>query len=128
MAVLFNHSILAARDRHESARFLAEILDLPEPTSWGPFTSVELGGGVTIQFAEPPVDEIQMQHYAFLVDDEDFDGILERVQARGLEIQADPAGQRKGEINTEHHGRGFYFFDPAGHGLEVITRPYGFEG
>ncbi|MER6401637.1 VOC family protein, partial [Kitasatospora sp. NPDC001603] len=22
-------------------------------------------------------------------------------------------------------GRGLYFFDPAGHGMEIITRPYG---
>jgi hypothetical protein len=38
--VTFNHSILAAKDRHESARFLADLLGLAAPTSWGPFTSV----------------------------------------------------------------------------------------
>jgi catechol 2,3-dioxygenase-like lactoylglutathione lyase family enzyme len=123
--VTFNHSILAARDRHESARFIAEILDLAEPTSWGPFTQVELDGGVTIQFAEPPVEEIQMQHYAFLVDDDRFDAILARVQARGIPYTADPNPSRPQQINTNHGGRGFYFFDPAGHGLEVLTRPYG---
>jgi catechol 2,3-dioxygenase-like lactoylglutathione lyase family enzyme len=84
MPVTFNHCILAARDRHESASFLANILGLPEPTSWGPFTQVQLDAGVTIQFAEPPVDEIQMQHYAFLVDDERFDEILGRVEALGI--------------------------------------------
>lgn len=66
MPITFNHSILAARDRHESAQFISDLFGLEAPTSWGPFTSVELDGGVTIQFAEPPVDEIQMQHYAFL--------------------------------------------------------------
>ena len=125
MPVTFNHSILAAKDRHESARFMADILGLAEPTTWGPFTSVEFDGGVTIQFAEPPVDEIQMQHYAFLVDDERFDEILARVQAREIPYTADPQLQRPQEINTNHGGRGFYFFDPAGHGLEVLTRPYG---
>lgn len=124
MPVTFNHSILAARDRHESARFLVEILGLAEPATWGPFTSVELDGGVTIQFAEPPVEDIQMQHYAFLVDDERFDEILARVQERGIPYTADPQLQRPQEINTNHGGRGFYFFDPAGHGLEVLTRPY----
>lgn len=29
-----------------------------------------------------------------------------------------------GETNTEHGGRGVYFRDPSGHGLEMITRPY----
>jgi catechol 2,3-dioxygenase-like lactoylglutathione lyase family enzyme len=125
VTVLFNHSILAARDRQESARFLSDILGLAEPTSWGPFTQVELDGGVTIQFAEPPVEAIQMQHYAFLVDDERFDAILARIQERGIPYTADPNPSRPQQINTNHGGRGFYFFDPAGHGFEVLTRPYG---
>lgn len=125
MSVTFNHSILAARDRHESARFLAAILDLAEPTSWGPFTQVQLDGGVSIQFAEPPVEEIQMQHDAFLVDDGRFDEILARVQALGVPYTADPNPSRPRQINTNHGGRGFYFHDPVGHGFEVLTRPYG---
>jgi catechol 2,3-dioxygenase-like lactoylglutathione lyase family enzyme len=32
--------------------------------------------------------------------------------------------RRPGEINNEHGGRGVYFEDPAGHTLELITRPY----
>ena len=125
MPVTFNHSILAAHDRHESARFLAETLGLGEPTTWGPFAQVWLDGGVLIQFAEPSVDEIQMQHYAFLVDDERFDEILDRVQERGIPYKADPDPSRPQQINTNHGGRGFYFHDPAGHGFEVLTRPYG---
>jgi catechol 2,3-dioxygenase-like lactoylglutathione lyase family enzyme len=125
MPVTFNHSILAARDRHDSARFLAAVLGLAEPTSWGPFTQVTLDEGVFIQFAEPPVEEIQMQHYAFLVDDERFDAILARVQGLGIPYTADPNPSRPQQINTNHGGRGFYFHDPAGHGFEVLTHPYG---
>jgi hypothetical protein len=33
--------------------------------------------------------------------------------------------KRVGEINHHHGGRGLYFLDPAGHGMEIITRPYG---
>jgi hypothetical protein len=32
------------------------------------------------------------------------------------------------EINHHDGGRGFYFEDPNGHFLEVITRPYGSGG
>jgi hypothetical protein len=32
--------------------------------------------------------------------------------------------RRPGETNTEHGGRGVYCKDPAGHGIELITRPY----
>src|SRR3954471_8547869 len=42
MPVQLNHTIVAARDRWESARFLAGLLGRPEPTPYGPFAVVEL--------------------------------------------------------------------------------------
>ncbi|MEK9520934.1 VOC family protein [Streptomyces sp. NPDC087908] len=123
MAVTFNHTIIAAKDRHASARFFRELLELPEAPSWGPFVNVQLADGVLIQFAEPPV-EIQMQHYAFLVDDELFERAHARLREQGVEHWADPQMKRPGETNSEHGGRGVYFKDPGGHAFELITRPY----
>jgi catechol 2,3-dioxygenase-like lactoylglutathione lyase family enzyme len=68
--------------------------------------------------------EIQMQHYAFLVDDELFDRAYQRLCERAIEHWADPQMRRPGETNTGHGGRGVYFKDPAGHAIELITRPY----
>ena len=76
-----------------------------------------------LQFAEPPVD-IQMQHYAFLVDDDLFDRAYARLVSRSIPHWADPQMKRPSTWNTEHGGRGVYFFDPAGHALELLTRPY----
>lgn len=126
MGVHFNHAIIAAWDRHVSASFFARLFGLPEPVSWGPFVSVTLEPGVHLQFAGPPVDEIQMQHLAFLVDDARFDEIYGRLVEVGVDHWADPQATLPGQINTNHGGRGVYFKDPAGHGLEMITRPYGF--
>jgi catechol 2,3-dioxygenase-like lactoylglutathione lyase family enzyme len=82
MTVTFNHTIIAAKDRNDSARFFRELFELPEAPSWGPFTNVQLDEGVLLQFAElPGVEEIQMQHYAFLVDDDLFDRTYARIQA-----------------------------------------------
>ncbi|WP_337062046.1 VOC family protein [Kineococcus sp. G2] len=123
MPASFNHTIIAAVDREESARFYRDLLEaLPAP-SWGAFTNLLLPDGVLLQFAEPPVD-IQMQHYAFLVDDDLFDRALTLLCERGATYWADPRRTRPGETNTEHGGRGFYVMDPAGHGVELITRPY----
>ena len=69
--------------------------------------------------------EVQTQHYAFLVSDEEFDQIFGRIRERKLEYWADPFKQRRGEINRNDGGRGVYFDDPDGHLLEVLTRPYG---
>jgi catechol 2,3-dioxygenase-like lactoylglutathione lyase family enzyme len=123
MTATFNHTIIAARDRDESARFFRELLELREAPSWGVFTNVQLDDGVLLQFAEPGV-EIQMNHYAFLVDDDLFDRAYRRLREQGIEHWADPQMRRPGETNTEHGGRGVYCKDPAGHGIELITRPY----
>ena len=123
MTVTFNHTIIASRDREKSARFFRDLLELPPAPSWGPFTNIQLSDGVLLQFAEPPVD-IQMQHYAFLLDDDLFDRAYRRLLQRDIEHWADPQMRRPGETNTEHGGRGVYFKDPSGHAIELITRPY----
>lgn len=128
MTVLFNHAIIAARDRRESASFFSRLFDLDEPTSWGPFALVAFDGGAFLQFAEPGINDIQMQHYAFLVDDQRFDEIYQRLVAGRIEHWADPQMKLPGKINANNGGRGVYFKDPSGHGLEVLTRPYGSKG
>lgn len=124
MVVQLNHTIVQARDRRASANFLAEILGLPAPTSWGPFLIVEAGNDVSLDFIESG-GEIPSQHYAFLVSESEFDEIFGRIRERGLDYWADPFHRQQGEINTNDGGRGVYWDDPNGHNLEIITRPYG---
>jgi hypothetical protein len=89
---------------------------------------VTLDGRVFLQFAEPGIDDIQLQHHAFLVDDERFDEIDQRLVDARIEHWADPQMAFPGQINTNHGGRGVYVKNPSGHGLVVLTRPYGSEG
>jgi catechol 2,3-dioxygenase-like lactoylglutathione lyase family enzyme len=124
MPAQLNHTIVWCKDPQVSARFLADILDRPAPRKVAIFDVVELDNGVSLDFAKAE-REITAQHYAFLIGDEDFDGVLGRIKARGLDHWADPARSRPGEINTRDGGRGVYFPDPSGHFLEVLTRPYG---
>jgi catechol 2,3-dioxygenase-like lactoylglutathione lyase family enzyme len=127
MAVELNHTIVWCRDQHASATFLSEMLGLSAPTRYGPFLDVETGNGVTLAYHEVEGD-ISSQHYAFLIGEDDFDQVFGRITERGLEYWADPALHRAGEINQNDGGRGVYFYDPDGHLLEVITRPYGSGG
>jgi extradiol dioxygenase family protein len=123
MPVHLNHTIVAARDRHEAANFLAEVLGRNPPTTYGPFAVVELDNDVSLDFLDDP--EVHPRHYAFLVSEAEFDEIFERIQERGLDFWADPFERLPGEINTNDGGRGVYWKDPNGHVLEIITRPYG---
>ena len=124
MAVKLNHTIVHARDKRESAAFYAEVFGFGAPVPFGPFLDVETANEVTLAILETD-EKFDTQHYAFLVSDEEFDQIFERVKSRGLAYWADPAMQAKGEINRHFGGRGVYFQDPGGHLLEIMTRPYG---
>ena len=121
MAVQLNHTIVPVRDKAASATFLAEILGIDPPKPFGPFLCVETANGVSLDYDDRGVPE--HHHYAFLVADEEFDAIFARVTQRGLTYWADPGHVQENRINN--HGRGFYFEDPSGHNLEVLTRPYG---
>ena len=127
MAVHLNHTIVAVRDKHESAMFLSEILGVPEPVPFGPFLVVQVDNDVSLDFADDH-GPVHPQHYAFLVDEERFDQIFGRIRQRDLTYWADPFRRHEGEINTNDGGRGVYWEDPSGHFLEIITRPYGSGG
>jgi catechol 2,3-dioxygenase-like lactoylglutathione lyase family enzyme len=127
MTVKLNHTIVSARDKHASATFLAEILGLPAPVPVGPFMGVQADNEVTLDFIDWD-GEIEVQHYAFLISEEEFDEIFGRIGERQLPYWADPHKDQPGEINTRDGGRGVYFEDPSGHFLEILTRAYGSGG
>jgi len=124
MSVELNHTIVHVSDKDRAAEDLAGILGVDKPTSYGPFRVLTLANGVSLDFADDH-GAPDGQHYAFLVGDDEFTAIQERIIARGLTFWADPFHRREGEINTNDGGRGLYWEGPDGHNLEVITVPYG---
>jgi catechol 2,3-dioxygenase-like lactoylglutathione lyase family enzyme len=122
MPVELNHTIVYCRDKAASSRFLAEILGLPTPSSFGSFAVVEVSNGVSLDYLE---GEVHAQHYAFLVTDAEFDEIFQRLVQKGLPYWADPGRKLAQQINTNDGGRGLYWEDPNGHVLEILTVPYG---
>jgi catechol 2,3-dioxygenase-like lactoylglutathione lyase family enzyme len=122
MAAL-NHIIIPAKDKDASAKFLAGILGTEAKPQWGPFRPVQTSNGVTLDFVDS--QDVGKQHYAFLVDDAEFDSAFGRIQQAGLAYWAGPHKDGPGEINHHWGGRGVYFEDPNGHLLELITQPYG---
>jgi catechol 2,3-dioxygenase-like lactoylglutathione lyase family enzyme len=124
MSVQLNHTIAWCTDKAESAGFLAKILGLPEPRRFMHFLVVDLANEVSIDYFET-TEDIAIQHFAFLVTEDEFDASFARIQEMGLDFWADPARSKPGEINHHDGGRGVYFKDPDGHLLELITRPYG---
>jgi catechol 2,3-dioxygenase-like lactoylglutathione lyase family enzyme len=126
MGIQLNHTIVWCSDKQRSTQFLKDLLDLPSPVVFGPMLVVQLDNDVSLDFYERE-GPISMQHYAFLVTEDEFDRAFARIRDKGLPYWADPSKQRAGETYQHNGGRGVYFDDPDGHFLELMTRPYKIE-
>lgn len=122
MAVMLDHTIVPAHDKVASAEFFANIFGLTYEGLWGHFAPVQVNETLTMDFDNR--ESFESHHYAFLATDEEFDAIFQRVKDAGIAYGSGPGSQDDMQINQHHGGRGFYFRDPNGHSLEVITHTY----
>ena len=120
MAINLNHTIVPSHDKEAAAKFFAKVFGLSYDGPAGHFAPVRVNDTFTLDFDNR--DEFQSHHYAFHVSDEDFDAIFARVKADGIVYGSGPFETDNMEINTRRGGRGFYFLDPDGHNMELLTR------
>ena len=121
MAITLNHTIVPVRNKDAAARFFARMFDLPYDGPGGYFAAVRLNDSLTLLFDDDM--PLASHHYAFHVSDAEFDAILQRVKAEGLAFGSEPGAPDNGRLNDWNGGRGFYFKDPDGHLLELMTVP-----
>ena len=130
MSIVLDHTIVPAKDKVASAEFFAEIFGLKVKPGQGHFAQVQINEDLTLDFADAPElwggGEFKSgtgphHHYAFHVSDAEFDAIFDRVKSKSLPYGSGPFSYTDGKINTRRGGRGFYFEDPNGHLLEVMT-------
>lgn len=130
MTIRLDHTIVPAKDKNVAADFFAEIFGLT--VERGHFAQVQINDSLTLAFADEPefwggpgFDPASAisHHYAFHISDAEFDAIFNRVKSKGIPYGSDPFSHTNGRINTRRGGRGFYFEDPNGHLLEVMTVP-----
>jgi hypothetical protein len=124
MAIQLDHLIVPSRNQLASAKLLAELLGVPWAASGvGPFCPVYVNDGLTLDFdqADGP---FPVQHYCFRVSETEFDGIVKRLKAGGIEYRSAPHGPADMQINTQHGGRIVYWSKPDGHVWEALTVSY----
>ncbi len=96
MPIKLNHTIVHSNDPQASADFLTSLFGLPPAKRFGPFHVVEVGNEVSLDFLSGDGMDIQMQHYAFLVSEPEFDAIFGRIRERRLKYWADPGQKQRG--------------------------------
>jgi len=130
MAIVLDHTIVPAKDKVASAEFFAEIFGLKVKPGQGHFAQVQINESLTFDFADEPEAwggpgfdprTGKSHHYAFHISEAEFEAIFGRVKAKGLPYGSGPYNHTDGQIYSRRGGRGFYFEDPNGHLLEVMT-------
>jgi len=119
MAIHLDHTIVPAHDKAASATFFARIFGLAYNGPHSHFALVRVNEQLTLDFDER--GDFKPHHYAFKVGDAEFDAIFDRVKAEGIPYGSGPRSRTDMQINCRRGGRGFYFDDPNGHVLEVLT-------
>jgi catechol 2,3-dioxygenase-like lactoylglutathione lyase family enzyme len=119
MSIVLDHTIVPARDKEDSARFFARIFGLHYEGPASHFAPVRVNETLTLDFDTDT--DFDRHHYAFKVGEAEFDGIFARVQGEGIPYGSGPFSPEDMKINHRNGGRGFYFRDPSGHLLEVLT-------
>jgi catechol 2,3-dioxygenase-like lactoylglutathione lyase family enzyme len=119
MAVLLDHMTVYTKDKLASAEFYARVFSARRQELRRDFAPVEVSEGLTLNLEESTT--FQPGHYAFRVTASEFSAIRERLQEADI-----PYGSQSrnldGQVYAKGGVQGFYFSDPNGHGLEVITR------
>ena len=120
MAIILNHTIVPARDKEASANFFARIFGLSYGGAMGHFAPVQVNDTLTLDFDNR--EQFESHHYAFHVNDEEFDAIFDRIKAEDIPYGSGPFEMEDMKLNSRLGGRGVYFRDPDGHVLELLTR------
>ena len=117
-----NHTIVPARDKVASAKFLAKILGLKYEGEWGHFAPVRINESLTLDFDN--AKDFRRLHYAFKVSEDEFDSIFGRIKEEGIPYGSESGSSEDMKINHWNGGRGVYFKELNGHLLELLTQNY----
>lgn len=120
MAITLNHTIVPAHDKEVSAKFFADLFGLSYDGAQGHFAPVKVNATLTLDFDN--VETFEPHHYAFHVDDAEFDAIFGRIKAATIPYGSHPWEAENGQLNDWNGGRGIYFRDPNRHLFELLTR------
>jgi catechol 2,3-dioxygenase-like lactoylglutathione lyase family enzyme len=120
MTITLNHTIVPACDKVAAAKFFARIFGLKRGRT-GYFAPVKVNKTLTLLFDDET--KFDSHHYAFHVGKAEFEAILGRVKKAGIDYGSAPWSLADGKLNDWGGGRGFYFTDPDGHVIELMTVP-----
>jgi len=122
MTIQLDHTIVPSHTQVASAKLLAELLGVPwAATGVGPFSPVYVNDGFTLDFIDTD-ENFPVYHFCFRVEQEEFDAILARIKAAGIQYRSTPGGVMDMKIGAQYGN--VYWNEPDGHYWEMLTVSY----
>lgn len=122
MTIHLDHTIVPSHNKLASAKLLAELLGVPWAESgMGPFAPVYVNDGLTLDFIETDED-FPVYHFCFRVAQEEFDAILGRIKAAGIEYRSTVRGPVDRKVDKQYGN--VYWNEPDGHQWEMLIVSY----
>lgn len=115
-----DHTIIPCLDNTVSAEFYADILHLKRGEPHFSFEVVHVND--TLKLLLSNRKNVKANHYAFRASSIEYDTVLSRIITRSLPYGSSPTKRNDLEEYERGDDKGFYFDDPDGHILEVMTK------
>jgi len=126
MSIQLDHTIVPSHSKIASAKLLAELLGVPwAMTGAGPFSPVYVNDGLMLDFIETDED-FPVYHFCFRVGREEFNAILERIEAAEIKYRSTVRGPVDMQVDTQYGN--VYWNEPDGHQWEMLTVSYARQG
>ncbi len=124
MTIELDHTLVPSHHKLASAKLLAQLLGVPwAETGPGPFSPVYINTGLTLDFVET-AEPFPVYHFCFRVSQQDFETILGRIKAAGIEYRSAVRVPADRQISTAYGGNLVYWNEPDGHQWEMLTVSY----
>lgn len=118
MTIALDHMSVPTRDRAATAEFYAEVFGLTPREPRRDYLPVPVSQALTLNLQEQA--EFSHNHYAYRVSADEFEAIQHRLRTAHIPFGSAVDGE-DGQVYERGGLRGFYFSDPNGHGLEVLS-------
>lgn len=116
-----DHTIIPVKDKEAASHLMARVMGWEFLGVRGTQGHVRVNDSLVVRFDDKDGDrEHKSQHYAFHVEDAEFDAILKRLVAEGMEYGTS-SRDRNMQWNELNGGRRTFFSDANGHSFELMT-------
>src|SRR5262245_56585867 len=119
MSITIDHIAMPAHDHVASAQFFAQIMGVTYERPDRHFAPRLVSESFTLAVLH--AEQVSVYHLGVHIGDDDFDGIVRRLQAAVVSYGNDPRDTTNMRTDHPFGGRGLFFVDSNGLLFEVMT-------